>query len=156
MEQDTKVSRDSAGERTCAEHPCKSGAWPRRMEVCGAVAVCVALCLFSLGVCVLVYLRTSELQARVNSLEKHREPQQSAWMVLEQVEPVLLNRLDQMLEEKLASRLPKTRETRDVSHACLCPPGRSNHLYVNPTILTIQHLAFEESRAYHSLDLLCG
>ncbi|MCJ8730633.1 hypothetical protein PDJAM_G00186640 [Pangasius djambal] len=146
MEQDTKVSRGSAGERTCAEHPCKSGAWPRRMEVCGAVAVCVTLCLFSLGVCVLVYLRTSELQARVNSLEKHREPQHSAWMFLEQVEPVLLNRLDQMLEEKLASRLPKTRETRDVSHACLCPPGRSNHLFVNPTILTTPHLAFEESR----------
>ncbi|XP_053535682.1 collagen alpha-1(XIII) chain [Ictalurus punctatus] len=123
MEQDSKVCRGSPGERTCTEHPCKSGVWMRRTEVCGAVAVCVALCLLSLGVCVLVYLRTTELQARVNSLEKHGEPQHSAWMFLEQVEPVLLNRLDQMLEEKLASRLPKTRETRDVSHACLCPPG---------------------------------
>lgn len=94
MEQDSKVSRGSAGERTCAEHPC-----PRRMEVCGAVAVCVALCLFSLGVCVLVYLRTSELHTRVNSMEKNREPQYSAWMFLEQVEPVLLKRLDQMMEE---------------------------------------------------------
>lgn len=94
MEEDSKVSRGSAGERTCAEHPC-----PRRMEVCGAVAVCAALCLFSLGVCVLVYLRTSELHTRVNSLEKNRDPQHSAWMFLEQVEPVLLKRLDQMLEE---------------------------------------------------------
>lgn len=68
--------------------------------MCVALAVCIALCLFSLGVCVLVYLRTSELQDRVNSLEKHRAPpQHSAWMFLEQVEPVLLNRLDQMLEE---------------------------------------------------------
>lgn len=99
MEQDSKVCRGSPGERTCTEHPCKSGVWMRRTEVCGAVAVCVALCLLSLGVCVLVYLRTTELQARVNSLEKHGEPQHSAWMFLEQVEPVLLNRLDQMLEE---------------------------------------------------------
>lgn len=94
MGQDTKVSRDCPGERTCSEHPC-----PRRMEVCGAVAVCVTLCLLSLGVCVLVYVRTSELQARVTSLERQREPQHSAWMFVEQVEPVLLNRLDQMLEE---------------------------------------------------------
>lgn len=99
MEKDNKVSRDCPEKRTCAEHPYQSGAWPTRIEVCGAVAVCVALCLFSLGVCVLLYLRTSELQVRVNSLERHREPQHSAWMFLEQVEPVLLNRLDQMLEE---------------------------------------------------------
>ncbi|XP_062852438.1 collagen alpha-1(XIII) chain-like [Trichomycterus rosablanca] len=118
MEVDRKVS---GGGRTCVEHQCKSSARVRWTDACGAALLCVALCCLSLGFCVMVYVRTSELQDRVFSLEKHREPHQSVF--LEQLEPVLLKRLDQMLEEKLASRLPKTREIRDVSHACLCPPG---------------------------------
>ncbi|AWP14445.1 Hypothetical protein SMAX5B_008665 [Scophthalmus maximus] len=31
-----------------------------------------------------------------------------------------------MMSEKLAARLPKTREAREVSHNCLCPPARSH------------------------------
>lgn len=47
----------------------------------------------------LLYLRTSDLQSRVLSLEKDRDPSISSWISLEQVEPVLWSRLDQILEE---------------------------------------------------------
>ncbi|KAL7890060.1 hypothetical protein AOLI_G00023180 [Acnodon oligacanthus] len=124
MEEDMKWkgSRQAAGERTCSGHPCRRSFGSNRMDVC-AVAVSTALSLVAFGICVLVYLRTSELQSRVLSLEKQRDPELSGWISLEQVEPILLSRLDQMLEEKLASRLPKTRETREAAHSCLCPPG---------------------------------
>ncbi|KAM7384985.1 hypothetical protein PAMP_001089 [Pampus punctatissimus] len=71
-------------------------------------------------------MRTSELQSRIVSLEQQqREAQLSAWMLsVEQVEPVIWGRLDQILEEKLAARLPKTREVREAPHSCLCPPVR--------------------------------
>jgi len=48
---------------------------------------------------VLLYLRTSDLQSRVLILEKDRDPRISSWISLEQVEPVLWSRLDQILEE---------------------------------------------------------
>ncbi|KAG5266296.1 hypothetical protein AALO_G00229400 [Alosa alosa] len=76
-----------------------------------------------LGFCTLIFLRTSELQSRIVSLESQRDTQLSGWIALEQVEPVILSRLDQILEEKLAARLPKIRETRDAPRDCVCPPG---------------------------------
>ncbi|XP_054885751.1 collagen alpha-1(XXV) chain-like [Poeciliopsis prolifica] len=76
--------------------------------------------LLSLGLCVLVTIRTSELQARILSLEQQRD----AWMMsLEQVEALIMNRVEQLLEEKLATQMSKTRETRDAPQSCLCPPG---------------------------------
>ncbi|XP_066535337.1 collagen alpha-1(XIII) chain-like [Hoplias malabaricus] len=119
--QKCKLSRHCAGESTCGEHPCRRRTAASRADACAAV-VSTALSLVAFGICVLVYLRTSELQSRVLSLEKHREPELAGWVSLEQVEPILLSRLDQMLEEKLASRLPKTRETREAPPSCLCPP----------------------------------
>ncbi|AWP14446.1 putative collagen alpha-1(XIII) chain [Scophthalmus maximus] len=66
------------------------------------VTLCVAVSVLCLGVCVLVVARASELQSRVVSLERQqRDAQLSAWRVtLEQVEPVLLSRLDQILDER--------------------------------------------------------
>ncbi|XP_049337126.1 collagen alpha-1(XIII) chain-like [Astyanax mexicanus] len=128
MEEDMKwksSQAQSAGQRTCSEHPCKRrSCGASRVEACAA-ALSTALSLVAFGICVLVYLRTSELQSRVLSLEKQRDPELSGWISLQQVEPILLSRLDQMLEEKLAARLPKVRETREVPHSCLCPPGMS-------------------------------
>ncbi|TDH00978.1 hypothetical protein EPR50_G00175390 [Perca flavescens] len=87
-----------------------------------AVTICVALSVLCLGVCSVVCVRSSELQSRIVSLEQQ---QRGAWMLsLEQVEPVILGRLDQILDEKLAARLPKTREAREAPHSCLCPPGK--------------------------------
>ncbi|CAB1414707.1 unnamed protein product [Pleuronectes platessa] len=87
------------------------------------VTICIAASVLCLGVCVVVLVRASELQSRVWSLEQ-RDAQFSAWRVsLEQVEPIILGRLDQILEEKLAARLPKTRDVREAPHSCLCPPG---------------------------------
>ncbi|KAF7667871.1 hypothetical protein LDENG_00040780 [Lucifuga dentata] len=79
----------------------------------------------------MVFVRTSELQSRIVNLEQQqRDAQLSAWMLsLEQVEPVIFGRLDQILEEKLAARLPKTRDVREAPHSCLCPPGKSLTLH---------------------------
>lgn len=49
----------------------------------------------------MVFVRTSELQSRIVSMEQQqRDAQLSAWMLsVEQVEPVILGILDQILEE---------------------------------------------------------
>ncbi|XP_051506645.1 collagen alpha-1(XXIII) chain-like [Myxocyprinus asiaticus] len=122
--EDTKlrVSPQSNHGRTCVEHPWQKRLWTNWKDVYGT-CVCTALCLISFGVCVLLYLKTSDLQSRVLSLEKDRDPRVSGWISLEQVEPVFWSRIDQILEEKLAARLPKIRTARDASHSCLCPPG---------------------------------
>ncbi|XP_077438572.1 uncharacterized protein LOC144061724 [Vanacampus margaritifer] len=86
-----------------------------------SVTVCIALSLLSVGICIGVFVRTTALQSRIVSLEQQHF---SAWMLsLEQVEPVILDRLDQILDKKLAARLPKTREVREAPYSCLCPPG---------------------------------
>ncbi|XP_056326409.1 collagen alpha-1(XXIII) chain-like [Danio aesculapii] len=114
----SRVSPQSGWERTCGQHPCQKRLLTNWKDVCAFCA-----CLISFGVCVLLYLRTSDLQSRVLSLEKDRDPRISSWISLEQVEPVLWSRLDQILEEKLAARLPKIRSARDAPHSCVCPPG---------------------------------
>lgn len=61
------------------------------------VTFCIAVSVLSVGVWIVVFVRTSELQSRIVSLEQQRL---SAWMLsVEQVEPVILGRLDQILEE---------------------------------------------------------
>ena len=105
MEEDQKcrgVGGKSNMGRTCGvQHPaCKKPPLWRNWKDLSGIAICITLSLFSLGVCILVVLRTSELQSRIVSLEKQRDTQLSAWMSLEQqVEPVILGRLDQILEE---------------------------------------------------------
>ncbi|XP_064172869.1 collagen alpha-1(XXIII) chain-like [Anguilla rostrata] len=121
-EQKWSVSPQSSVGRTCTEHPCKKRFWKNCKDLSG-IAVCSALSLLSFGVCVLVYLKTAELQSKVFNLEKERDTQLSAWLSLDQVEPILIGRLDQILEEKLAARLPKVREAREAPHSCVCPPG---------------------------------
>ncbi|XP_069043934.1 collagen alpha-1(XXIII) chain-like [Lepisosteus oculatus] len=121
-DQNWQVSPPSIAGRSCKEHPYKKRSL-RNCKDLSAVAVCSALSLLSLGVCILAYLRTSELQARVLNLEKERDTHVSAWISLDQMEPVTLGRLDQILEEKLAAHLPRVREAREVPHSCVCPPG---------------------------------
>lgn len=81
------------------QHPSKPpqrSSWSSWRNLPGA-ATCGALCLLCVGVCIVVFVRTSELQSRIVSLEQQ---QLSAWMLsLEQVEPVVFSRLDQILEE---------------------------------------------------------
>ncbi|KAL0964387.1 hypothetical protein UPYG_G00323130, partial [Umbra pygmaea] len=123
MEEDQKwgVANDNLV-RTCSEHPCKKRFWRNWKDVSG-ITVCIAFSVLSLGFCILVYLRTSELQSRILNLEIQRDQQLSAWITLEQVEPVIFGRIDKILDEKLAARLPKTREAREAPHGCMCPPG---------------------------------
>ncbi|XP_070697722.1 collagen alpha-1(XXV) chain-like [Pempheris klunzingeri] len=109
------------------QKPSKQPLWRNWRDLSG-VTICVALSVLCLGVCIVVFVRTSELQSRILSLEQQqREAQLTAWVLsVEQVEPVILGRLDQILEEKLEARLPKTREAREAPHSCLCPPVGSH------------------------------
>lgn len=75
-------------------------AWRNWRDLFG-VTICFALSLFCIGVCVVVFMRTSDLQSRLVRLEQqHWDAKLSAWMEsVEQVEPVILGRLDRILEE---------------------------------------------------------
>ena len=76
--------------------------WRHWRDLCSAT-ICTAVALLCIGFCVVVFVRTSELQSRILSLEQQQQ-QRDAWMLsVEQVEPVILGRLDQILEEVSAS-----------------------------------------------------
>lgn len=93
------TSKPGEERRTRAEQPSKQPLWRHWRHLSG-LSVCIAVSVLCLGVCVVVFVRTSELQSRIVSLEQQRDAQLSAWMLsLEQVEPVILGRLDQILEE---------------------------------------------------------
>ncbi|KAK1905861.1 Collagen alpha-1(XXV) chain [Dissostichus eleginoides] len=114
------VAGKQGEERTCSAQS-KQPRWRNWKDLSG-VSICIAVSLLCLGVCIVVFVRSSELQSRILSLEQ-RDAQLSAWVgSLEQVEPVIMGRLDRILEEKLAARLPKTREVREAPYSCLCPP----------------------------------
>ncbi|CAH2321897.1 Hypothetical predicted protein, partial [Pelobates cultripes] len=85
---------------------------------CGIAMVSV----FSLVVSLLAHFRTLDLQSRVSHLEKQRYTQLSALVSADQMETAILGRVDQLLEEKLKSYIPRFREVRDTSVKCLCPP----------------------------------
>lgn len=66
-----------------------------------SVTICIAFSLLSVGICIGVFVRTTALQSRIENLEQQHL---SAWMLsLEQVEPVILDRLDQILDKVGAS-----------------------------------------------------
>lgn len=82
------------------KQPSKQPLWRNWRDLFG-LTVCIALSVLCIGVCVVVFVRTSELQSRIVSLEQQqRDAQLSAWMrTVEQVEPVIMGRLDRILEE---------------------------------------------------------
>lgn len=83
--------------------PSKQPPWRNWKDLSG-IAICIAVAVLCLGGCIVVFVRTSELHSRIVSLEQQRDAQLSSWMLsLEQVEPVILGRLDQILEEVRAS-----------------------------------------------------
>lgn len=62
--------------------------------------VCISVSALCFGLCVFVLMRTMELQSRILSLEQQQDEKFTAWMMtLEQVEPLIVGRLDQLLEE---------------------------------------------------------
>lgn len=82
------------------QQPLKQPLWTNWRDLSG-VTVCIAVSVLCIGVCVVVFVRTSELQSRIVRLEQQqREAQLSAWIrSVEQVEPVIMGRLDRILEE---------------------------------------------------------
>ncbi|XP_063819301.1 collagen alpha-1(XIII) chain-like [Pseudophryne corroboree] len=123
-----EVCRDAASNnvfpRSCNVTPCRTEdcrkcSWFPALLGCGFAVVSV----FSLVLSLLVFSRTSDLQSRVSDLEKQQYTQLSALVSADQMETAILGRVDQLLEEKLKSHLPRLREARDTSVKCLCPPG---------------------------------
>ena len=91
------------------QKPSKQPLWRNWRDLSG-VTLCIAVSVLCIGVCVVVFVRTSELQSRIVSLEQQ---QLSAWMLsLEQVEPVIMGRLDRILEE--VSRLLQSKHIRNI------------------------------------------
>lgn len=90
----------SGGAQQKQQQPSKQSLWRNWRDLFG-VTVCIALSVLCIGVCVVVFVRTSVLQSRIVSLEQQqRDAQLSAWMrTVEQVEPVIMGRLDGILEE---------------------------------------------------------
>ncbi|XP_049553281.1 collagen alpha-1(XIII) chain-like [Orcinus orca] len=78
---------------------------------CGLLVL--ALC--SLALSLLAHFRTAELQARVQRLEADRGEQQ--------MEPAILGRVNQLLDEKWKLHSRRRRETPKTSPGCHCPPG---------------------------------
>ncbi|KAM9324990.1 collagen alpha-1(XIII) chain-like [Gastrophryne carolinensis] len=113
-----------AASQTCPSITC-------RTEDCGRCSRFPALLgcgfglvsVFSLLLSVLVFCRTSDLHSRVSDLEKLRYTQLSSLASTDLMETAILGRVDQLLEEKLKSHLPRLREARDTSVKCICPPG---------------------------------
>ncbi len=105
MEEEQKCGGDGklSEERIRSEQqqkPSKQPLWRNWRDFSG-VTICIAVCFLCIGFCIVVFVRTSELRSRIVSLEQQqRDAQLSAWMLsLEQVEPVILSRLDVILEE---------------------------------------------------------
>ncbi|MEQ2176809.1 hypothetical protein XENOCAPTIV_019787, partial [Xenoophorus captivus] len=77
----------------------KQPLWSRWKNMSGII-VCVSMCVLCLGLCFFVIMRTLELQSRLQSLEQQQDAKFSAWMMtLEQVEPFIMGRVDQLLAE---------------------------------------------------------
>ncbi|KAM4034444.1 uncharacterized protein ACNLHF_021070 [Anomaloglossus baeobatrachus] len=110
--------------RSCRTIPCRtedSGKCSRFPALLGCGFALLSV--FSLALSLMVLCRTSDLQSRVSDLEKFRYTHLSALASADQMETAILGRVDQLLEEKLKSHLPRLREVRDTSVKCLCPPG---------------------------------
>ncbi|XP_032985865.1 collagen alpha-1(XIII) chain-like [Rhinolophus ferrumequinum] len=78
---------------------------------CGLLAL--ALC--SLTLSLLAHFRTADLQARVLRLEAERGEQQ--------MEPAILGRVNQLLDEKWKLHSRRRREAPKTSPGCHCPPA---------------------------------
>ncbi|XP_061546856.1 collagen alpha-1(XXIII) chain-like [Phycodurus eques] len=126
METEQKWTDAGQMSQKLQKNPSKKLRWDNWRDF-SSVTLCIALSLLSVGVCIGVFVRTTALQSRIVSLEQQHL---AAWMLsLEQVEPVILDRLDQILEKKLAARLPKTRDVREAPYSCLCPPGMGSIMF---------------------------
>lgn len=105
MEADqTRRTAGPAGEqrrKSPEQHPASKQPPRISWRLWSAVSGCIGASFLCFGVCVLVFLRSSELQTRIVSVEQRlQDAQLSAWMLSpEQVEPFILARLDQILEE---------------------------------------------------------
>ncbi|XP_069744166.1 collagen alpha-1(XXIII) chain-like [Narcine bancroftii] len=122
MEGSTKRTRETV--RPSFRRTCAASQISKRLRHCPDLSriFCCLLSVMSLGVCILVHCRTSDLQTRVSHLEEERQVY-SAWFSMDQMEPAIFNRVDQLLNEKLKAHLPKVRAARGVPGGCTCPPG---------------------------------
>ncbi|XP_051897312.1 collagen alpha-1(XXIII) chain-like [Pristis pectinata] len=122
MEGSPKRTRETV--RPACRRTCSASQISKRLRHCPDLprVFCCLLSVVSLGVCILVHYRTSDLQTRVSHLEEERQVY-SAWFSMDQMEPAIFNRVDQLLTEKLKAHLPKVRAARGVPGGCMCPPG---------------------------------
>ncbi|XP_064422906.1 collagen alpha-1(XXIII) chain-like [Latimeria chalumnae] len=93
-----------------------------------ATLLCLLLAASSVAFCVLLHVQTSELQERVRALETERGasgtpagqglPAEEGTLL-----PLLRQKVEEILQEKLSAGLVRTRLVREAPSECVCPPG---------------------------------
>ncbi|XP_010793849.1 collagen alpha-1(XXIII) chain [Notothenia coriiceps] len=96
------------------------------------IALCLLLSMSSITVCLLMSLKTFQLESRMQmQMDKASifQPHRACLNEDGTLTPELSSSVGKFVEEKVVVLLPKLRTTRDVGQECSCPPGnRPLHL----------------------------
>ncbi|KAF4077278.1 hypothetical protein AMELA_G00206190 [Ameiurus melas] len=88
--------------------------------------LCLVLSLFSVVFCVVITLRTSHLEHRMQFLESERvSVLSSAPPSLQAANLSLWDAIEKLVHKRLMEEAPKLRTPREVGQECSCPPGKS-------------------------------
>ncbi|XP_062311286.1 collagen alpha-1(XXIII) chain-like, partial [Osmerus eperlanus] len=117
---------DSSG-LSKAESRCAPRSRFPRCPVGFTSAVCLVLSLSSVSVCLMMSLKTHQLENRLSALETEKtsvfHPPESAFLREDgTVIPALRDSVEMLLQERLNEIIPKLRSARDVAQECSCPP----------------------------------
>lgn len=114
--------------------PRSGGLRPWRGSAGWPMALCVLLSMSSVAVCLLMSLKTYQLESRLRTAETETETETDKMSMVSTVSHgAFLNQdgtlvaelrtpIEKLLEEKV-SLIPKLRTARDVAQECSCPPG---------------------------------
>ncbi|KAJ4945541.1 hypothetical protein JOQ06_023225 [Pogonophryne albipinna] len=94
------------------------------------IALCLLLSMSSITVCLLMSLKTFQLESRMQmEMDKasiFQPPHRACLNEDGTLTPELSSSVGKFVEEKVVVLLPKLRTTRDVGQECSCPPGRAH------------------------------
>ncbi|XP_052344065.1 collagen alpha-1(XXIII) chain-like [Oncorhynchus keta] len=114
-------------ESKAALRPCVPRSLLMRCLVGFPTVVCFMLSVSSIAVCLLMSLKTYQLENRLHALEMEKNtvfnPPESAFMSEDgTVIPTPRRTIDTLLQERLSEVMPKLRMARDIPQECSCPP----------------------------------
>ncbi|MCJ8740647.1 hypothetical protein PDJAM_G00061350 [Pangasius djambal] len=92
---------------------------------CFQTGFCLVLSVFSVLFCVVITLRTSHLEHRMQFLESERLSVLSSAHPSLQANLSLWDAIEKLVHKRLMEEAPKLRTRREVGQECSCPPGKS-------------------------------